>query len=147
MAHIPSHYAVLYGNHLDVAQRMLDYDYICGRDPSIKAIMVNDAHPKRQKVFFGNKEIYIPQVNAWDDLIQYQPFDMLINFASYRTAPSVVMQALESRLFAWIFTVAEGIPERDTREIIAHNADYGCRLIGPSSVGGIFAGSMRVGNT
>ena len=142
-----SHYAIVYGNHIDVVQRMLDYDYLCGRDPSVKAIMVNDAHPKRQKVFFWAKEIYIPQVNTWDALQDYQPFTMLINFASYRTAVQIVLQALETRLFAWIFTVAEWIAERETREIIAHNRVYGCRLIGPSSVGGIFAGSMRIGNT
>lgn len=141
------HYAIFYGNHVDVLQRMLDYDFVCGRDPSVKAIMVSDAHPKRQKIFFGNKEIFIPQVNKREDLKQFQPFDMLINFASYRTAPSVIKQALETRLFERIFTVAEGIPERDTRELIALNKDYKVRLIGPSTVGGVFAGSMRVGNT
>lgn len=142
-----SHYAIFYGNHVDVLQRMLDYDFICGRDPSVKAIMVNDAHPKRQKVFFGNQEIIIPQVNTREALKEFEPVDMLINFASYRTAPSVIEQALETRLFQRIFTVAEGIPEYDTRELIALNREYKVRLLGPSTVGGIFAGSMRIGNT
>jgi hypothetical protein len=49
---------------------------------------------------------------------------VLINFASYRTAPSVIKQALETELFAYIFTVAEGIPERATRELIALQKQY-----------------------
>lgn len=140
-------YCALYGNHIDVVQRMLDYDFICERDPSVKVIIVNDAHPKRQKVFFGNKEIFIPQVNNREDVRQFVKIDVLINFASFRTAPSVIKDAMKTQLFERIFTVAEGIPERDTREIIALAQNYKVKLIGPSSVGGLFAGQLRIGNT
>jgi ATP-citrate lyase alpha-subunit len=122
-------YCIFYGNHIDVLQRMLDYDFLCGRDPSVKAIIVNDQYPQPQKVFFGNKEIFVPQVNRWQDLSQYAPFDTLINFASYRTAPSVIKEAMQTKLFQNIFTVAEGIPEKDTREIIALNKQYNINLI------------------
>lgn len=140
-------YCIFYGNHTDVLQRMLDYDFLCGRDPSVKAIMVNDQSPQPQKVFFGNTEIFIPQVNNRSHLSQYAPFDTLINFASYRTAPSVIKDALQTNLFQNIFTVAEGIPEKDTREIIALNKQYNVNLIWPSVVGWIVAGALRVGNT
>ncbi len=142
-----SSYCIFYGNHVDVLQRMLDYDFLCGRDPSVKAIMVSDKECKPQKVFFGNKEIFVPQVNKRSDLKRYAPFDTLINFASHRTAPAVIREALETKLFTNIFTVAEGIPEKDTREIIALNKKYNINLIGPSVVGGIVAGALRVGNT
>lgn len=122
-------YCIFYGNHIDVLQRMLDYDFLCGRDPSVKAIMVNDQYPQPQKVFFGNQEIFVPQVNRWQDLNQYAPFDTLINFASYRTAPNVIKDAMQTKLFQNIFTVAEGIPEKDTREIIALNKEYNINLI------------------
>gem|GEM_PF-998680 len=128
-------YCIFYGNHIDVLQRMLDYDFLCGRDPSVKAIMVNDQYPQPQKVFFGNQEIFVPQVNNRSYLQQYTPFDTLINFASYRTAPSVIKDAMQTKLFQNIFTVAEGIPEKDTREIIALNKEYNINLIGPSVVG------------
>jgi len=126
---------------------MLDYDFLCGRDPSVKAIVINDNNPQAQKVFFGNKEIFIPQVNKREDLSQYPPFDTLINFASHRTAPSVIKDAMATTLFQNIFTVAEGIPEKDTREIIALNKEYNINLIWPSVVGWIVAGALRVGNT
>jgi ATP-citrate lyase alpha-subunit len=122
-------YCIFYGNHIDVLQRMLDYDFLCGRDPSVKAIVVNDQYPQPQKVFFGNKEIFVPQVNDRSLLEQYGPFDTLINFASYRTAPSVIKEAMQTKLFQNIFTVAEGIPEKDTREIIALNKQYNINLI------------------
>lgn len=140
-------YCIFYGNHIDVLQRMLDYDFLCGRDPSVKAIMVNDQYPQPQKVFFGSQEIFVPQVNNRSYLQQYAPFDTLINFASYRTAPSVIKDAMQTKLFQNIFTVAEGIPEKDTREIIALNKEYNINLIGPSVVGWIVAGALRVGNT
>lgn len=126
---------------------MLDYDFLCGRDPSVKAIVVNNSNPQAQKVFFGNKEIFVPQVNDRSLLEQYGPFDTLINFASYRTAPSVIKEAMQTKLFQNIFTVAEGIPEKDTREIIALNKEYNINLIWPSVVGWIVAGALRVGNT
>ncbi len=122
-------YCIFYGNHIDVLQRMLDYDFLCGRDPSVKAIVVNDNNPQAQKVFFGNKEIFVPQVNNRNDLSAHAPFDTLINFASHRTAPTVVKDAMATKLFQNIFTVAEGIPEKDTREIIAINKEYTINLI------------------
>ena len=140
-------YCIFYGNHTDVLQRMLDYDFLCGRDPSVKAIVVNDSNPQAQKVFFGDKEIFVPQVNNRNDLSTYAPFDTLINFASHRTAPSVVKDAMATKLFQNIFTVAEGIPEKDTREIIALNKQYNINLIWPSVVGWIVAGALRVWNT
>jgi len=47
----------------------------------------------------------------------------------------VIKEAMKTELFDRIFTVAEGIPERDTREIIALAKKYKIKLIGPSSVG------------
>ena len=137
---------IFYGNHTAVLQRMLDYDYLCGRSPSVVAIMVPDLHTRPVKVFFGDKEIFIPQINRREDC---KPFaaSVLINFASQRSAPQVIRQALEAKLFDYIFTVAEGIPERETRELIALAKWSSTKLIGPSVVGGIVAGALRVWNT
>jgi succinyl-CoA synthetase alpha subunit len=40
-----------------------------------------------------------------------------------------VKDAMATKLFQNIFTVAEGIPEKDTREIIALNKSYNINLI------------------
>jgi succinyl-CoA synthetase alpha subunit len=138
---------ILYGNHLDVLQRMLDYDFLCGREPSVVAIMVADQHPRGVKVFRGATEMIVPQINSREQAMTFSA-KVLINFASFRTAPSVIEQALETELFEYIFTVAEGIPERATRELIALQKKYPkTMLIWPSVVWGIVCGVLRVGNT
>ena len=43
--------------------------------------------------------------------------------------------------------IAEGVPERQTREIIAKAAEKQVALIGPATVGGIKPGCFRIGNT
>ena len=44
--------------------------------------------------------------------------------------------------------IAEGVPERQTREIIQRAAEkHGVALIGPATVGGIKPGCFRIGNT
>ena len=43
--------------------------------------------------------------------------------------------------------IAEGAPERQTREIIAKAAEKQVALIGPATVGGIKPGCFRIGNT
>ena len=46
--------AIIYGRHLDVAQRMLDFDYLSGRTPSVAGLI--DPGCKRSsvtKLFFG----------------------------------------------------------------------------------------------
>ena len=42
--------------------------------------------------------------------------------------------------------IAEGVPERQTREIIAKAAEKSVALIGPATVGGIKPGCFRIGN-
>lgn len=137
---------IFYGKHIEVIQRMLDYDYLCGRGPSVVAVMVNDQYPRPMKVFFGDREIFIPQINTREDCKKFDA-TVLVNFASHRSASQVVKQALQVQLFEYIFTIAEGIPERETRELIALAKEHPTKLIGPSIVGGIVTGALRIGNT
>ncbi len=125
---------IIYGNHLDVVQRMLDYDFVCGRQPSVKAILVPETSQHHAKVFFGTKEVFIPYCTDREMVEQYAPCDVLINFASVRSAPEVVKRAVDTGIFKAVFTVAEGIPERTTRELIAYATGKECMLLGPSIV-------------
>merc|ERR1719258_53155 len=43
--------------------------------------------------------------------------------------------------------IAEGVPERQTRDIIKAARDKGVGLVGPATVGGIKPGCIRLGNT
>ncbi len=136
--------AILYGSHLDVAQRMLDFDYICGNEPSVVAIF--SQKKTLYKLFRGTHEIIIPSLTSRDQCKQYSP-NVLINLASSRSATQVVRDALILDLFEYIVVVAEGIPERETRSLIAYAKWFSCKLMGPSTVGGIIAGTFRIANT
>lgn len=144
----PSSQAIIYGRHLDVIERMLDFDYLSGREPSVAGMI--DPSAKRRGVvkrFFGDKEILIPVYPSFAHIRNRENIDTFLNFASFRSAASATWEALESKLFKNIVIIAEGIPERDIREIIAYNdAHDQVRIIGPATAGAIAGGALRMGN-
>ncbi len=115
--------AIIYGRHLDVAQRMLDFDYLSGRTPSVAGLI--DPGIRRSsvtKLFFGGDEILVPIYPSVADIPVDASIDTCINLASFRSATEATWEAIHSTRFAHIVIIAEGIPERDIREIIAYNA-------------------------
>ncbi len=128
-------------------QLMLDFDYLSQRDkPSVSAII----HPGRrgfQRFFFGEKEILIPIYPNIEEASKKHPdTDSLINFASFRSAYESSKKALEQENIRCITIVAEGMPERETKELIALAKMKGKTIIGPATVGGIVAGQFRIGH-
>ncbi len=130
-------------------QQMLDFDYLCERTPSVVAIV----HPGRagfHKAFFGQKEILIPIYESLCEATPQHPqADVLINFASFRSAFASSKEALLSATLKVVVIVAEGIPENQTKELIAlakkeSNLQEDKLIIGPSTVGGIAAGAFRI---
>ena len=141
--------AIVYGRHLDVVVRMLDFDYLSGREtPSVTAIIDPAAtRVTHDKVFFGEREILIPVYPSLDSLPANPLANTFLNFASYRSAPEVARAAMRSGRFAYMVIVAEGIPERETRDLIAEARERGIYLIGPATAGGLVAGTFRMGNS
>lgn len=79
--------AIIYGRHLDVAQRMLDFDYLSGRTPSVAGLI--DPGSRRSsvtKLFFGGEEILVPIYPSFADIPADASIDTLINLASFRSA-------------------------------------------------------------
>jgi len=109
---------------LDMIQRMLDYDFICDRTPSVQVIIAPDSSINSQKLFFGGQQILIPVIRSLVDLHEWSQVTVLINLASARTASSVVENALSITQLTHIFTIAEGIPEQETRRLHALNHNY-----------------------
>ena len=140
--------AIIYGRHLDVAERMLDFDFLAGREPSVAGIVDSNAKQSGSaKVFFGHQEILIPIYSSIASIPENPHIDTFLNFASFRSAASATHEALESRKFQNIVIIAEGIPERDIRDIIALNVrEYHTRIIGPATAGAIGGGTLRLGN-
>lgn len=140
--------AFIYGYHANVIQRMLDFDYVCQRaKPSIAAI-INPNDSGYHKAFFGAEEILIPMYRTIEEAARnHQNADVMVNFASFRSAYPTTMEALNQKTIRTVAVIAEGVPERRTRELIAVGHKNNKVIIGPATVGGIAAGAFRIGNT
>ncbi|MBC7220985.1 ATP citrate synthase [Candidatus Bipolaricaulota bacterium] len=139
--------AFIYGEQLRAAQRMLDFDYLCRRaKPSVVALVT----PERggfEKLFWGTKEIRIPRVTSLTEAAtRFPEADVLVNFASQRSAYDVTVEALEIPTIRTIAVIAEGIPERQSRRMAALAKARGKWIIGPATVGGVKAGCFKIGN-
>ncbi len=141
--------AIIYGMQLGSAQKMLDFDFLCGREPSVVAFINEGKKQALNKLFYGNNEILIPSFPNYEAISKnlLDKVDTLVNFASFRSAGMATKSAITSGIFKNIVIIAEGIPERETREIITLNKRYNLNIIGPATVWAMEAGVFRAGNT
>ena len=140
--------AIFWNNNKSAIQRMLDYDYIIKREkPSVAAIVAPTSSNKFEKFFFGTDEVMIPIYRSTADAVKNHPnADVLLNFASFRTAYDVTMDALSMDQFRVIMITAEGIPERNARIMNKTARSKGVTIIGPATVGAIAPGAFKVAN-
>lgn len=140
--------AIVYGYHVNAIQRMLDFDYACGRKvPSVAAI-VNPGSEGVHKVFFGKGEVLLPMYKNFEAAAARHPkADVVVNFASYRSAFESSMEALNHQNIRTVCVIAEGVPERRARILAATAAKLDKMVIGPATVGGIKAGCFKIANT
>ncbi len=140
--------AIFWNNNKSAIQRMLDYDYTIKREkPSVAAIVAPTGSGKFDKFFWGPEEIMIPTYKTTKEAKAAQPqADVLLNFASFRTAYDVTMEALEMGGFSSIMVTAEGIPERLARKMNQAARDKDVIVIGPATVGGISPGAFKIAN-
>lgn len=142
--------AIFYNYKRNPIQRMLDFDFICARPrPSVAAIVSPGAAPGGfQKAFFGKEEVAIPvygttEAAARGNLVS----DVFINFASYRSAYESSYVALKQPSIRTVAIIAEGLPERDMKKLIAYANRHDKVIIGPATVGGVQAGAFKIGDT
>jgi ATP citrate (pro-S)-lyase len=146
----PATTAIVYNFKRNPVQRMLDFDYICARAAaSVAAIVSPGAAPGGfQKAFFGKAEIAIPVYPDIPSAAAAHPAaDVLVNFASYRSAYASSCVAVDTPSIRTVVIIAEGVPERDTKLLIAAAARSGTTIIGPATVGGVRAGAFKIGDT
>ena len=72
--------------------------------------------------------------------------DVMINFASFRSAAPSTEEALAIPQLRTIVIIAEGVPERRMKLVTAKAKALGKVIIGPATVGGIKAGCFKIGN-
>ena len=140
--------AIFWNNNKTAIQRMLDYDYTIKREtPSVAGIVAPTSGNKFEKFFWGGDEIMIPLYKTTADAKAAQPqADVLLNFASFRTAYDVTMEALNIGGFSSMMITAEGIPERLARGMNEFARAKGVTVIGPATVGAITPGAFKVAN-
>ena len=140
--------AIFWNNNKTAIQRMLDYDYTIKRDtPSVAAIVAPTSGNKFEKFFWGPDEIMIPLYKSTADAKkEHANADVLLNFASFRTAYDVTMEAIELGGFKSIMVTAEGIPERLARKMNNTARKAGVVVIGPATVGAIAPGAFKIAN-
>uniref|UniRef100_A0A3Q3IWQ5 ATP-citrate synthase n=1 Tax=Monopterus albus TaxID=43700 RepID=A0A3Q3IWQ5_MONAL len=141
--------SLVWGMQTRAVQGMLDFDYVCSRDePSVAALVYPFTGDHKQKFYWGHKEILIPVYkNMSDAMKKYPDVDVLINFASLRSAYDSTMETMQYPQIHTIAIIAEGIPEAHTRKIIKAANEKGVTVIGPATVGGIKPGCFKIGNT
>jgi succinyl-CoA synthetase alpha subunit len=140
--------AIVFGFQQRAIQRMLDFDYICRREEPSVAVIVNPTRDGMHKCFWGTKEILLTMVRTLDEATKMHPeADFMVNFASFRSAFPTSKEALLSKTIRSVAIIAEGVPERRTKELIKIAKERNKWIIGPATVGGIAAGGFRIGNT
>jgi succinyl-CoA synthetase alpha subunit len=138
----------VYGAQFRAVQRMLDFDYLCRRDtPSVAGIITPDGEGF-EKFFWGTREIILHRYRTLGAAAKAHPeADVVVNFASERSAYAVTLEALAIDSLRVVAIIAEGVPERHARELTAIARQKGKWIIGPATVGGVKAGAFRIGNT
>ncbi len=140
--------ALIYNFKANPVQRMLDFDYICKREQPSIAGLITPGSKGLHKAFFGGKEILLPIYPSIEEACEAQAnADVLINFASFRSAFDSSKKALEQDSINTVVIIAEGIPERMARELADYSKKKNKMIIGPATVGGIQAGAFKIGNT
>ena len=140
--------AFIYNNQVNATQRMLDFDYAAGREtPSVAAIINPTGADSFSKFFFGKREILIPIYKTFEKAAKMHPnVDVMINFASFRSAAPSTEEALSIPQIRTVVVIAEGVPERRMKLVTAKAKALGKVIIGPATVGGIKAGCFKIGN-
>ncbi|TWW81881.1 ATP-citrate synthase [Takifugu flavidus] len=141
--------AIVWGMQTRAVQGMLDFDYVCSRDdPSVTAMVYPFTGDHKQKFYWGHKEILLPVYKNMADAMRKHPeVDVVISFASLRSAFDSTMEVMQYSQIHTIAIIAEGIPEAQTRKIIKVADEKGVTIIGPATVGGIKPGCFKIGNT
>ncbi|KAG9311513.1 ATP citrate lyase [Chiua virens] len=139
----------VYGLQPRAIQGMLDFDYSCKRArPSVAAMIYPFGGHHIQKFYWGTRETLLPVYTSLSEAVNKHPdVDVVVNFASSRSVYSSTLECLEFASIRAIALIAEGVPERQAREILVKSQEKGVLIIGPATVGGIKPGCFRIGNS
>jgi ATP citrate (pro-S)-lyase len=138
---------VVIGNYQPIIQSILDFDFLAGRpEPSIKAII--NANKKSERYHWGHSEVLIPfyknlesTPNGLNKKINF--FLNLTSARRVRITTEITLSTLKNLNGGVIF--GENTPEKHTLEIYDNHKNSDIFVIGPSSVGLLVPGKIKLG--
>lgn len=117
-------------------------------EPSVVAMVYPFTGDHKQKYYWGHKEVLIPVYKKMSDAInKHKEVDVLVSFASLRSAYDSTLEVLDYPQIRTIAIIAEGIPENMTRKLNKLATQRKVNIIGPATVGGVKPGCFKIGNT
>ncbi len=145
---------VTLGSHPGIIQSILDFDWLAGKTgPSVLAII--SAGKKVERYFWGAKEVVLPlyaSLQSMPDDLRRQ-INLFLNFSSGRRTASSSLEALAQLPKLTVGSIfAEEVPEQESLRIwqsLQTNYPAGSasskEIIGPSSVGLLIPGKLKLG--
>lgn len=138
---------IVLGMHANIIQSMLDYDFILGRkQPSVTAIVAKGRSMER--FFWGKSEVSI-KVYPDLSLVSASLLQDCTMIANVQSARHVMRSTLEAfSLLPTLKTVmlfAENTPELHAIKVQKAASERGIVVVGPSSVGLLIPGAVKLG--
>jgi ATP citrate (pro-S)-lyase len=135
------------GSHPGIIQSILDYSYCIGDEqPSVIAIIAGGR--KQERYFWGETEIIIPVYPSLSKLPEAQKPEVncLLNVQSARRVLSSMQDAFSNLPNLRIATIfAEQVPEKHALEVSKLAKQKSVLVAGPSSVGVLIPGIVKLG--
>ncbi len=138
---------VTIGSYPAIIQSVLDFDLLAGKKaPSIVAIIASGR--KYERYFFGKKEVLIPVFSSPDDISEQvkKSSTFFLNLSSGRrvlASTETLVAAVPKILGGVVF--AEGVPEKHALELSRVAQEKKKFIIGPSSIGLLLPGILKLG--
>lgn len=138
---------IVHGLHPGIIQSILDYDHLLGRQtPSITAIVAHGR--KKERFFWGGSEVELPlyaSMSAVPASVQ-KKIMAVVNVQSARNVKESIIEAIETLPKLKVAVVfAEGTPEVYSQQLVDFAARNNVLVIGPSSVGILVPGVLKLG--
>ena len=131
---------VVYGLQQRAVQGMLDFDFMCKRSrPSVACMVYPFQGNHYVKFYWGTEETLIPVYTTLKAACdKHGDASVLVNFASYRSVYDTCMDCFDHHAdqIKTVAIIAEGVPEAQTRELVARAEAQKVGLVGPATVGG-----------
>lgn len=138
---------IVFGSYPAILQSILDFDFLSGREkPTLAGIVAGGR--KYERYFWGKEEILLPVYPLLKEIPQEKKkaINLFLNLTSGRRILPSTTDALDffpNILGGAIF--AENTPEKHALEIYEQAKDLNKFVIGPSSVGLLIPGKLKLG--